>query len=126
MDHQFMATDGIRARGRTKSDYRAKKGEMMREKIINLVNDTGDDFVGPRDIVGPRSDEFKSMHKKEDKGLDEETDNNIAILTDMVGEKKVQAILDDVQNINDTFEVTMGSKEVNDVLRRIMKCKEIL
>ena len=33
---------------------------------------------------------------------------------------------ENVKNINDTFEVTMGSKEVNDVLRRIMKCKEIL
>ncbi len=48
MEHQFMATDGMKARGRTKSDYRAKKGEMMREKIINLANNTGDDFVGPR------------------------------------------------------------------------------
>lgn len=126
MDHQFMATDGIRARSKSKNDYRVKKGEMMREKIINLANDTGDDLVGPRDIVGPRSDEFKAAHKKEDKGLDEETENNIAILTDMIGEKKTKALLEDVKNINDTFDVTMNSKEVNNVLRRIMKCKEIL
>lgn len=126
MDHQFMATDGIRARGKTKSDYRAKKGEMMRQKIINMANDTGDDVVGPKDIVGPRSDEFKAIHKKQDKGLDEETENNLAILTDMLGDKKAQAVVDDIKNINDTFDLTMGSKEVNDVLRRIMKCREIL
>jgi len=125
MEHQFMATDGMKARGRTKSDYRAKKGEMMREKIINLANNTGDDFVGPR-LVDQDSAEFKSTHKKEDKGLDEETENSIAILTDMMGEDKANELVENVKNINDTFEVTMGSKEVNDVLRRIMKCKEIL
>ncbi len=126
-EHKFMATDGLRAPDAVKGDHRSKKGEMLREKIINLANDTGDDgLVGPRQQKANNdADEYRSSENQEDKGLDAETENNIAILTDLVGEKKVASILEDVTIINNTFDLTIGSKDVNNVLRKIMKCKEI-